>query len=207
MNAQLALDLVGRLPARRFRDLWDAAQPMPGYSLKPGLWLGRNSGDNPLIKWGARRLVGRDYFAKLIFDGWGINVRVRQDGSHDVIPEGEGVRVDLPFSLAAQGLDYGFHIAGRTIGGSLQMRDLLRALPFDQLADVAHPEDLQRVGALPGDAEEGALVLSYIAPLGLGALRGMPFGMVWWRDSTNAERRSADAYIQSKRLFDTAVAA
>jgi len=210
MHAQQALDLIAELPGREIRKLWDAGEHLPGYALEPGLWLGRNGGMLPAMKWAVRTLVRRDYFAKLVLDGFGVNVRVRQDGSHELRPSSavaDGVVVDLPFALTEQGLDYGVHVLGANVGSLLQMRDYLRAVSFETVAEVAPEEHVDRVGAARGDRDEGTLVLGYIAPLGLRALGGTPFGMVWHREATEGEEASARAWIERRRFVDSCIPA
>jgi len=209
MNAQQALDLIAELPAAEIRRLWSAGEHLPGYALDPGLWLGRNGGMAMPMKWLVRSLVKRDYFAKLVLDDCGVNVRVRQDGSHAILPAATaaGVKVDLPFALSEQGLDYGFHVLGLDVGVPLQMRDFLRSVAFETVAEVAPAEQLARVGAARGEAGQGALVIGYIAPLGLHALEGTPFGMVWHREATDAEQASARDWIESRRVWDSSIPA
>ncbi len=210
MHAQQALDLIAELPAREIRRLWEAGEHLPGHALEPGLWLGRNGGMARPLKWAVRALVRRDFFAKLVLDGFGVNVRVRQDGSHELLPSSavaDGVVVDLPFSLTEEGLDYGFHTFGLDLGAVLQMRDYLREVPFDTVVEVAPEEHLDRVGSARGDRGDGRLVIGYIAPLGLRPLEGTPFGMVWHREATDAELSSARAWLARRRLWDSSLTA
>ena len=161
-------------------------------------------------KWVAQHLVKREWFAKLILDGFGVNVRCRQDGSHRPRPSrtvAGGVEVDLPFRLTDEGLDYCSHFAGFDVG-MLQFRDMLRHVEFARLMEIVPEEELERIGAEPGEpCEQGDLVVGYMAPLGIEPLAGMPFGMAWDHDPTPAEIESAHAYLRRKRLLDTSAAA
>jgi hypothetical protein len=111
-----------------------------------------------------RHVVRRDYFAKLILEGWGVNIRVRQDGTHALLASRivpVGVRVDLPFVLTERGLDYGLHVAGMDLGpqAALQLRDYLRRIDFATLSEVVSLGQLRRVGAVRGEpTEPGVLV-------------------------------------------------
>lgn len=209
MKLNQVLDLIGGLPAAQVREVWDAATPVEGTELRPGIWLGRNGGMPWPMKRFVRHVVRRDYFAKLILDGWGINVRVRQDGTHapiasSIVPV--GVRVDLPFRLTSDGLDYGYHVTGVDLGprSFLQLRDYLRKLDFATLSEVVSLGQLKRVGAWRGQLDDpGELVVGYIAPLGIEAFMGTPFGMVWKREASRGEVASAEAYVNRIRLWDT----
>lgn len=210
MNRQQALDLIGGLPAVRIRDVWNAASPMAGTELREGLWLGRNGGMPWPIKRIVRHVIRREWFAKLILPGWGINVRVRQDGTYGLLPSTKvpsGVKVDLPFLLTPRGLDYGYHVLGRDMGPrglGLQMRDYLRGIGLRTLGEVVDAEHMRRVGATRGQGDdESRLVIGYIAPAGVKALMGTPFGMVWERESTEAERESAERYARTIRVWDS----
>jgi hypothetical protein len=46
-------------------------------------------------------------------------------------------------------------------------------------------------------------VIGFMAPLGIEAIAGMPFGMVWSREATPEERASVDAYLSAFRWFDS----
>ncbi len=210
MNRHQALDLIGRLGASRIRKVWDAASPIAGTDLRPGIWLGRNGGMPWPMKRFVRHVVRRDWFSKLILDGWGINVRVRQDGSYAILPsrmQAGAVRVDLPFRLTEQGLDYGYHVLGRDTepaGVGLQIRDYLRVLGLRTLGEIAGADECGRVGTRPGAGDdETRMVIGYIAPIGVKALMGTPFGMVWEREATAAERASAEQYLRWRRLWDS----
>jgi hypothetical protein len=208
MDAQQALDLIAELPAREIGRLWDAGQQIPGYALRPGLWLGRNGGMAAPLKWLVRAVIRRDYFAKLVLDGFGVNVRVSQDGSHAALPcreASDGVKVDLPFALTDAGLDYGFHVLGFEPAAPLQMRDVLRSVDFRTISEVAPGEHLERVGASPGEDGDGEIVIGYIAPLAVEALKGTPFGMVWHREATAGEQASARVWIGRRRLLDSGI--
>lgn len=210
MDAHQALDLIADLPAREIRALWDSAREMTGHGLPRGLWLGRNGGMASPIKWFVRTVVKRDYFAKLVLDGYGVNVRVRQDGSHQPLPSPRvsgGVKVDLPFALTDAGLDYGFHILGFDTATHLQMRDVLRSVDLTTLAELAPEEHLARVGAARGETGQGELILGYIMPLAIDSLRLAPFGMVWHREATDQEEASATAWLERRRLVDSSVPA
>jgi len=210
MNRQQALDLVGGLPASQIREVWDAAAALEGTALRPGLWLGRNGGMPWPMKRLARHVVRRDWFAKLILSGWGINVRVRQDGSHALLRSNRiagAVTVDLPFLLTAQGLDYGYHVLGRDlapVGAGLQMRDYLRSVGLRTLSERVEAAHLRRVGAVRGEGDEDTqLVIGYIAPLGAKALMGTPFGMIWEREAAASEQESAERYLRKTRVWDS----
>jgi|GEM_PF-652428 len=209
MRLQQVLNLIGDLPRAQIREVWDSATPMAGTELRPGIWLGRNGGMSWPLKRLVRHVVRRDYFAKLILDGWGVNIRVKQDGTHAMIASSivpVGVRVDLPFRLTHEGLDYGYHVTGIDLGPStvLQLRDYLRKIDFATLSEVVSLGQLRRVGAWRGKAEHpGELVIGYIAPVGVEAFMGTPFGMVWKREATSAEVRSAERYVHRVRLWDT----
>lgn len=207
MNARQVLDLIGDLPASEIRMVFAACRPMPGSSLRRGLYLGRNGGMPAPGKWFARNVIGRDWFAKLVLDGWGVNVRCRQDGSHALRTSEEvpgGVVVDMPFRLTDRGLDYGFHVLGRDIPGALQFRDLLGAVSFAALTDVVPESHLARVGARRGEpCDEGELIIGYMAPLGLEGVTVAPFGMVWNHEPTQGEVASAEAYRSRFRIFDS----
>ena len=207
MNPQRALDLFGGLPGRDIAQLWEAARDLPGTELRPGLWLGRNGGMPAAMKWVARRVVKRDYFAKLVFEDFGVNVRVAQDGSHALLPASDGApghRVDMPFALTEHGLDYGFHVLGRN-SKRLQMRDYLRVIDLGEVARLAPADALAAVGVDPGEPGEGELVIGYMAPLGVERLKGTPFGMVWWRDTTAEEEAGALAWISRRRMVDSSI--
>ncbi len=209
MKQDQVLDLIGGLPAEQIREVWDAAKAMEGTDLRPGIWFGRNGGMPWPMKRLVRHLVRRDYFVKLVLEGWGINVRVRQDGTHAMVPASivpVGVRVDLPFRLTPAGLDYGYHFTGLDLGPGrvLQIRDYLRRIDFATLSEVVSLGQLRRVGAWRGQSEDpGELILGYIAPLGLESLMGTPFGMVWKREASRAEIASAEAYVRQVRFWDT----
>lgn len=208
MDAQQALDLVADLPARDIGELWQAGGEISGHGLSRGLWLGRNGGMLSPLKWFVRKVVRRDYFAKLVLDGYGINVRVRQDPSHELLPSPKidgGVKVDLPFALTEGGLDYGFHILGMDAASPLQMRDVLRSVDFATVTEVAPEADLARVGVARGEGGEGELVIGYIVPLAIDALRGTPFGMVWHREASGEEAASAEAWLERRRLVDSSI--
>jgi hypothetical protein len=209
MKLNQVLNLIGDLPAAQIREVWESATPIEGTDLRPGIWLGRNGGMSWLSKQFVRHLVRRDYFAKLILDGWGINVRVKQDGTHALLASSivpVGVRVDLPFKLTPAGLDYGYHVTGVDLGPrtTLQLRDFLRKIDFATLSEVVSLGQLRRVGAWRGQSEQsGELVVGYIAPVGIEALMGTPFGMIWKREATRAEIASAEAHVKRMRLWDT----
>jgi hypothetical protein len=93
------------------------------------------------------------------------------------------------------------------VGSVLQLRDYLRAVPFETVAAVAPEDHLDRVASARGDRGEGRLVIGYIAPLGLRALEGTPFGMVWHREATEGEEASARAWLGRRRFLDTCVPA
>jgi len=209
MNRQQAIDLFAELRPREIAAVWSAARPLRPPEMRRGLYLGRAGGLPAMLRAVVRRVVGRDYFAKMILEGWGVNVRVAQDGTHAPLPSPlvpGGFKVDLPFRLGAESLDYGFHAAGRDLGfpgGLAGMRDFLRALDFRSLTEVLGEATLGKVGARRGVASEaGELVIGYIAPLGVRALQGSPFGMCWWRDVTEPEVESARAYLRTFRLLD-----
>lgn len=209
MKPVQVLNLVGGLPAGQMREVWDAAVPMEGTELRPGIWLGRNAGMPWLMKRVVKHIVRRDYFAKLVVDGWGINIRVRQDGTHAPIPSSivpVGVRVDLPFRLTREGLDYGYHLTGIDLGPrhALQIRDYLRRIDFATLSEVVSLGHLRRVGAWRGqDEETGEVIIGYIAPVGIRAFMGTPFGMIWKREASSAEVASAETYVKRVRLWDS----
>ncbi len=210
MNPHQALEVIGALPAARIRDVWEAASPLAGTQLREGLWLGRNGGMPWPMKRFVRHVVKRDYFAKLILAGWGINVRVRQDGSHAILRSSKvagDVKVDLPFLLTGEGLDYGYHVLGRDIapsGFGLQMRDYLRGIGLRALTELVDHDRLRRVGVSPGQGDDQTLlVIGYIAPAGVRAWMGTPFGMVWEREATDAERASAERYARRMRIWDS----
>lgn len=210
MNERQALDLLGGLPAPGIREVWDAAEPCKGTELQPGIWLGRNGGMPWLAKRFVRHVVRRDWFAKLIADGWGINVRVRQDGTHTPVGSKHvagGVKVDLPFRLTAEGLDYGYHVLGRDVGPAgvgLQMRDYLRAIGLRRLGEVVDGAHLRRVRAIRGEGDDRVrMVIGYIAPMGIRAWMGTPFGMIRDREATAAELRSAESHLGRFRLWDS----
>jgi hypothetical protein len=209
MRPNQVLNLIGDLPAAQIREVWDSATPIAGTDLQVGIWLGRNGGMPWPIKRFVRHIVRRDYFAKLILDGWGINVRVKQDGTHALVASSivpVGVRVDLPFKLTTAGLDYGYHLTGVDLdpGSVLQLRDYLRRIDFATLSEVVSLGQLRRVGAWRGKSDHpGQLVLGFIAPIGVEALMGTPFGMIWKREATGSEIRSAETYVRSMRLWDT----
>jgi hypothetical protein len=210
MDARQALDLIAELPGREIAALWEASREVTGHGLGRGLWLGRNGGMASPLKWFVRAVVKRDYFAKLVLDGYGINVRVRQDGSHQPLPSPRlpgGVKVDLPFALTEAGLDYGFHLLGFDAARPLQLRDVLRSLDLATLAALAPEEHLARVGASRNEPGDGELILGYIVPLAIDALRGAPFGMVWHRAATAEEEASATAWLDRRRLIDSSIPA
>lgn len=209
MDRQKAIDLFAELTPKEIGAAWSAGRALRPPELRRGLYLGRAGGFPPAFRPVVRHVVGRDFFAKLILDGWGVNVRVAQDGTHAPLPSplvAGGFKVDLPFRLGADALDYGFHAAGRDFGfpgGVSQMRDFLRAVDFRSLTEVLGEATLAKVGARRGAAAEpGELVIGYIAPLGVQALQTSPFGMCWWRDATEVEIESARAYLRTSRLLD-----
>lgn len=207
VNSQQALELIAGLSGADVKELWGAAIDLPGTELRRGLWLGRNANMARPLKWAARRIIKRDYFAKLVFEDFGINVRVNQDGTHEPLPApdgGPGYKVDLPFALTEHGLDYGFHYLGMS-SDAIQMRDVLRTIDLSTLAEVAPAEHLERVGAAPGEPGEGELVLGYIVPLAVDRLRGTPFGMVWQRETTPVDEACARAWIGKRRFLDSSV--
>jgi hypothetical protein len=207
VDRQQALDLIGGLPAAAVRDVWDAAIDLPGTELRRGLWLGRNASMARPLKWAARRLIKRDYFGKLVFDDFGVNVRVSQDGAHAALPAADGqggCKVDLPFALTDHGLDYGFHYLGMD-SNSIQMRDVLRIIDLRTLSEVVPAEHLERIGAEAGQPGDGEMVIGYIVPLGIDRLRGTPFGMVWQREATAADEACARAWIAKRRFLDSSV--
>jgi hypothetical protein len=207
MNRQQALDLVSSLPGRELSRLFSLGRPLSGLELRPGLYRGRNGGGPAAAKWVARNIVKRDWFAKLVLDGYGVNVRCLQDARHRLRPQpaiAGGVVVDLPFRLTAAGLDYGWHVLGHDLPGLLQFRDLLAAIELRALRDAVANEHLLRVGACRGeDCEDAELIIGLMAPLGLGWPRGVPFGMIWDHEPTPAEVESCRAYVRRCRLFDT----
>jgi hypothetical protein len=206
MNGETVIELVGSLPASRLEAIRDLGRRIGGHELRPGLYRGRNGGGPPPAKWVARNVVQREWFAKMILDGHGINVRCLQDGTHRLRPAASpgGAVVDLPFALTLEGLDYGWHVAGRDVPGTLQFRDLLWAVPFAAFAEALRDEELARVGGRRGaPAGDGTLVIGFMAPLGIEAIAGMPFGMVWSREATPEERASVDAYLSAFRWFDS----
>ncbi|MFW5920752.1 MAG: hypothetical protein ACOCUS_02840 [Polyangiales bacterium] len=206
MDRHQALALFGSLPSRHIRELWEASAPQSASQLEPGLYLGRNGGMPRPAKWVARHLVQRDWFAKLVLEGFGVNVRCRQDGTHAMRPSRTvvgGVEVDLPFRLTDEGFDYCWHVAGVDLR-FLQFRDVLRHIELIRMREVVPEDDLARVGVEPGEpCEEGDLVIGYMAPLGIEPLAGMPFGMIRDHDPTPAEVESANAYLRRKRLIDS----
>lgn len=206
MLTEQALDLFGQLPSSQSRALWKLGTPVAGYELERGIWHGRNGAMPGPIKWFVRNVVKRDYFAKLLIDDFGVNIRVRQDGSNHFLPaaDGPGVKVDMPFALADGGLDYGFHVLGREPSG-LQLRDYLRVVDFQTVTDVVPEALLAKVGVRRGEGGDGSVVVGYIAPLGIEALKGTPFGMIRVRDALPEEERSAWDYLATRRLFDSAV--
>jgi len=198
MDVRDALDLIPRLSGRQMRALWDAGRELPGGRLRPGLWLGRNAAMPALMEWMIRRVLGRAWFAKLVLDGWGVNVRVVQDGSHALRPgrDGNALEVDLPFAITGRGLDYGCHLAGYE-PQLLQMRDHLRVVDAAAVVEVA--------GEGGGDPPAGELVIGYLAPLAIAALRGAPFAMMWEREATGDEEAAAVAWLGQRRWLDSAV--
>lgn len=207
MNSQQALELVAGLPSAVAREIWDAAIDLPGTELRRGLWLGRNAHLARPLEWAVRRIIKRHYFAKLVFEDFGINVRVAQDGTHALLPApkgGEGLKVDLPFALTEHGLDYGFHYLGMS-SDSIQLRDVLRIIDLSTLAEVAPPAELERVGVTPGEPGEGELVVGYIVPFGVERLKGAAFGMVWQRETTPEDEACARAWIGKRRFLDSSV--
>lgn len=203
------LDLIGELPTSQMQEVWDAAAPMAGTDLRDGVWLGRYGGLAWPIKRIVRHVVRRDYFARLVFPGWGVNVRVKQDGTYAMIPWSAvpvGVRVHLPFRRTNQGLDYGYHVTGIDVGPSswLPAREVLRKIDFSTLSEVVSLGHLRRVGVWRGKAEHpGQLVVGYLAPVGVEAFKHSPFAMVWRREMSTAEVRSAEHHIHRMRLWDT----
>lgn len=206
MNERQVLDLVGGLCGRKLREVFDAGRPLGGTELRAGLYRGRNGGGPAPAKWVARRVVKREWFAKLVLDGFGVNVRCRQDGSHALRPSAgtvDGVVVDLPFRLTAAGLDYETHIAGHDIG-ALQFRDVLAGIEIGRLAELVDEGELGRVGARRREPHaDRELVIGLMAPAGVRALAGMPFGMIWERPAAPGEEASARALVTRRRLFDT----
>lgn len=208
MNQLQALALLGELPSAEMAGLWSRARPLGVGDLRDGIWLGRNGGMPWAIKRFTRHVVRRDYFAKLLLGGWGVNIRVKQDGSHaplaSSLVEG-GARTDMPFRVAPDGLDYGLHVLGFDLGTLVQpLRDEFRVLPLQTLADTVATTHLRRVGAWPQEqCPDTDIVLGYILPLGVTMLRSTPFGMVWSREATEPERRAAQAWVRSARLIDT----
>ncbi|MDI7266720.1 MAG: hypothetical protein QME96_01850 [Myxococcota bacterium] len=207
MNRQQVLDLVGGLPGKAIAAVWEASAPISALELRPGVYLGRNGGMPAPLKWMVRNVVGRDWFAKLVLDGYGVNVRCFQDGSHRFRPSArvpDGVEVDMPFRPTDLGLDYGLHVLGADVPLALQFRDHLRRIEFRLLPELVPEEHLARVGVRRGDpCEEADLVLGYMAPLGIERLMSTPFGMVWRRDPEPAEVASAEEYIGRGRLLDS----
>lgn len=205
MDRHDVLAAVGKLPATTMKQLFEAGAPLQPGEMRPGVWLGRNAGMSRPIKWAVRRIVRRDYFAKLLLDdGAGINIRVRQDGSYTFRKSRGRLVVDLPFAVNDRGLDYGFHVLGRNVRGLLQIRDFVRATSFERVRDVLGDRELADVDVRRGDAcEEGTLVIGLIAPLGAMVLAGTPFGMVWDREATTDEIADARAYLQRPRVWDT----
>lgn len=208
MDRTQALALVGDLPARQLTRLFAAGRAVGGSDLRPGIYRGRNGGGPAPAKWVARHVVRRDFFAKLILDGYGVNVRCLQDGSHSFRPsrhEAGQPEVDLPFALRPGSLDYGWHVLGVDLPLAIQLRDYLAAMPFEALLEQVGETDLARVGARRGEpCEEGELILGLIAPFGQRALAFLPFGMVWDRVATAAELASAKAHVARRRLLDSA---
>lgn len=200
MSWTKVLDRFGEIRSDRVDAVWRAARPLPGLELRPGLYLGRACGMPWPLKQAVRHLVGRDWFAKLVLDGWGVNLRVFQDGRHTPQPsrsvEG-GARVDLPFACTAEGLDYGVHLAGFDVPSAMRllaMRDFLRVISFDAFC---------RVDGVPPPEAPGELILGLIAPLALPSLAGSPFAMVRRRDATEAEIESAREHTRRRRWLDT----
>ncbi len=210
MDHRQALEVFGRMRSAAIRRLWEAARPVPATALRPGLYLGRNAGMGALPTWIARHVVGRDWFAKLVLDGWGVNVRVLQDGTWTLRPSRHtdaGPKVDLPFRLGEAGLDYGFHLLGADLRRGLSLRDFLRAIAIAELSQHADEAHLAHVGARRDeDHAEGELLLGYMAPLGLRALSGTPFAMSWDHAPTPDEVATAEHHVHRRRFFDTSSA-
>ncbi len=126
------LEVFGNLPVRHIAALYDAAAVIDLGGLPHGLWLGRTGGGTRVYKWLARRVVRRDYFAKLLFGDWGINLRVTQDGSYAPrLDARQRVRVDLPFAIHWDTLNYGYHVLGQDLAQPpLALQDEMRAIPL-----------------------------------------------------------------------------
>lgn len=205
MNRHDVLAAVGNLSAATMKRLFEAGTPILPGDLRAGIWLGRNAAMPRPAKWVVRRIVRRDWFAKLLLDdGAGINVRVRQDGSYTFRKSRGRLVVDLPFRLTRDGLDYGMHALGRDLPAPLAIRDFIRSVPFAALRDAMSDRDLSEIDVRRDDpCEEGALVVGLIAPLAARVLAGTPFGMVWDREATADEIADARAYLARPRLWDT----
>lgn len=210
MRTKQALDLIGDLTPPQVREVFDAARPIAGTDLRPGIYLGRVGGMPWLSKGLVRHLARRDYFAKLIVDGWGLNVRVRQDGSHALQRServADGVCVDYPFRLTSRGLEYGYHVAGRDWAprrGCVQLVDELRSIEFGTLCEIVSLRQLRRVGAWRGESQNtGELIVGYMLPMGRARCRPIAFGMLWERPAYRAELVSAFVHVRRRRLWDS----
>lgn len=185
MDPQRALEQFGRMPAREMRALFRDARPISAHELAPGLYFGRATALGRPARWFARHVLGRDYFAKLVADGWGVNVRVLQDGAWTPRPSRRidgGALVDFPFRLTPEGLHYGWHLLGADLRHGTQLLDFLRARTLE-------------------DGSE--LVLGYMAPLGIRALAGAPFAMIRARDAAPEELEAARDHVARKRFVDS----
>lgn len=205
MDRHDVLAAVGRLPGRTLQKLYEQGRELGEGALRPGIWLGRN-GDMPApLKWAVRRIVRRDWFAKLLLDdGRGINVRVRQDGTYAFRRKQGRLVVDLPFRVTPAGLDYGLHVLGRDVPQAVQLRDFVRGVSFTELRDALTDRELAEVDVKrDAPCDEGILVVGLIAPLGARRLAGTPFGMVWDREATDDEQADARAYLGRPRLWDS----
>jgi hypothetical protein len=131
------LELFGTLPPRHVAALYDAAAVIDLGGLPRGLWLGRTGGGTRVYKWLARNVVRRDYFAKLVFDDWGINLRVAQDGSYAPrLDARHRPRIDLPFAIHWDTLNYGYHVLGQDLAQPpLAMQDEMRAIPLAEVIE------------------------------------------------------------------------
>lgn len=210
MTHMQALELVGDLPPRHTASLFDEAAVIDTLGLPRGLWLGRTCGGARAYKWLVRKVVRRDYFAKILVDDWGANLRLQQDGSFATRLNAQGApRVDLPFCLNWDTLDYGYHVLGQDFAQPpLMFRDEMRAVPIAELHERVPRSEIERLGLSVGEAAltprgEGLLLIGYIVPFGIHRLRGTPFGMVFHRRSKPSEIDAARRHVARVRVLDS----
>jgi hypothetical protein len=203
------LDLVGNIPDKMLRTLFDAGRLVEPSALPHGLYWGRNGGNDPKVKWVAKNLVRREWFAKIFQPGVGVNVRLIQDGSYRPRPSTlvpNGILVDMPFRITEEGLDYYWHWAGKD-SKLLQFRDVFRAVRWEQIPQFV-PEHYRHKVGLHGTAwtqSEQELLIAMMVPMAKMALATSPFAMMYVRPAQANEQASCESYLQQKRWLGSGV--